>query len=117
MQYSYYSYYYYCCCYDYYYYCCCCYDYYYYYYYYYYWGYFMCIGIYLVINYDSLAVVLNLVPGTTCNANIGMMFQHMFCTHVIKHIKGSKERYFLGQNTYNMRIFGVIPFIKLENDT
>ena len=33
-----------------------------------------------------------------------------------KHIKGSKERCLLGENT-NMRIFGVIPFIKLQNDT
>ena len=33
-----------------------------------------------------------------------------------KHIKGSKERYLLGQK-YNLKIFGVIPFIKLQNDT
>ena len=31
-----------------------------------------------------------------------------------KHTKGSKERCLLGQNS--MRIFGVIPFIKLQND-
>ena len=43
-----------------------------------------------------------------------------------KHIKGSKEGYLLGQNTarrlfirtkHSMRIFGVIPFRKLQNDT
>ena len=33
-----------------------------------------------------------------------------------KHVKGSKERYLLEQNT-SMRIFGVILFIKLQNDT
>ena len=30
-------------------------------------------------------------------------------------MKGSEERYLLGQ--HNMRIFGVIPFIELQNDT
>ena len=33
----------------------------------------------------------------------------------LKHIKGSKERYLLGQQ-HNLHIFGVIPFIKLQND-
>ena len=33
-----------------------------------------------------------------------------------KHIKGSKERYLLGQK-HNIQIFGVIPFVKLQNDT
>ena len=33
-----------------------------------------------------------------------------------EHIKGSKERCLLGQNI-TMRIFEVIPFIKLQNDT
>ena len=32
-----------------------------------------------------------------------------------KHIKGSKERYLLGQK-HNLQIFGAIPFIKLQND-
>ena len=31
------------------------------------------------------------------------------------HIKGSKERYLLGQ-AHNLQIFGVFPFIKLQND-
>ena len=33
-----------------------------------------------------------------------------------KYIKGSKERCLLGQNTI-CKIFGVIPFMKLQNDT
>ena len=33
-----------------------------------------------------------------------------------KHIKGSKERYLLEQK-HNLQIFGVIPFVKLQNDT
>ena len=33
-----------------------------------------------------------------------------------KHIKGSKERYLLGQK-HNLQIFGVTPLIKLQNDT
>ena len=33
-----------------------------------------------------------------------------------KHIKGSKERYLLGQNQTN-KFSGVISFIKLQNDT
>ena len=34
-----------------------------------------------------------------------------------KHIKGSKERYLLllGQK-HSLQIFGVIPFVKLQND-
>ena len=32
-----------------------------------------------------------------------------------KRIKGSKERYLLGQK-HNLQIFGVIPFVKLQND-
>ena len=35
---------------------------------------------------------------------------------VSKHIKGSKERYLLGQNT-TCEFSGVIPFTKLQNDT
>ena len=31
-------------------------------------------------------------------------------------MNGSKERYLLGQK-YNLQIFGVIPFIKLQNHT
>ena len=31
-------------------------------------------------------------------------------------LKGSKEHYLLEQK-YNLQIFGVIPFIKLQNDT
>ena len=31
-------------------------------------------------------------------------------------MKGSKERYLLGQK-HNLQIFGVIPFVKLQNDT
>jgi len=31
-----------------------------------------------------------------------------------KHLKGSKELYLLGQNT---TMFGIIPFIELQNDT
>ena len=34
-----------------------------------------------------------------------------------KHIKGSKERLFIMTQTHNMQIFGVIPFVKLQNDT
>ena len=34
-----------------------------------------------------------------------------------KHIKLSKERLFLKTQTHNLQIFGVIPFIKLQNDT
>ena len=30
--------------------------------------------------------------------------------------KGSEKRYLLGQK-HNMRILGIIPFIKLQNDT
>ena len=33
-----------------------------------------------------------------------------------KHMKGSKERYLLGQK-HNLQIFGVILFVKLQNDT
>ena len=33
-----------------------------------------------------------------------------------KHLKGSKERHLLGQK-HNLHIFGVIPFVKLQNDT
>ena len=33
-----------------------------------------------------------------------------------KHIKGSEERYLLGQKQ-SLQIFGVIPFVKLQNDT
>ena len=31
-------------------------------------------------------------------------------------MKGSKERYLLAQN-HNLQIFGVTPFVKLQNDT
>ena len=31
-------------------------------------------------------------------------------------MKGSKERYLLEQK-HNLQMFGVIPFIKLQNDT
>ena len=34
-----------------------------------------------------------------------------------KHIKGSKERYIIIRKKHNMRIFGVMPFIKLQNYT
>ena len=34
----------------------------------------------------------------------------------LKHIKGSKEHYLLGQK-HNLQILGVIPFIKLQNNT
>ena len=33
-----------------------------------------------------------------------------------KHIKGSKERYLLGQK-HTLQIFGKIPFVKLQNHT
>ena len=33
-----------------------------------------------------------------------------------KHINGSKECYLLGQK-HNLQIFGVIPFVRLQNDT
>ena len=35
---------------------------------------------------------------------------------VSKHVKGSTERYLLGQK-YNLHIFGVILFMKPQNDT
>ena len=34
-----------------------------------------------------------------------------------KHIKGSKERLFIGTQTHNLLMFGVIPFVKPQNDT
>ena len=37
-------------------------------------------------------------------------------TVTLLHIKGSKERYLLGQK-HNLQIFGVTPFVKLQNDT
>ena len=33
-----------------------------------------------------------------------------------KHIKCSKERLFIMSQTHNLHIFGVIPFVKLQND-
>ena len=36
--------------------------------------------------------------------------------HNSKHMKGSKERYLLGQK-HSLHIFGIIPFVKLQNDT
>ena len=33
-----------------------------------------------------------------------------------KHIKDLKERYLLGQK-HSLQMFGIIPFIKLQNDT
>ena len=38
----------------------------------------------------------------------------VLCLNLAKHIKGSKERYLLGQN---LHIFEAIPCIKLQNDT
>ena len=35
---------------------------------------------------------------------------------VSEHTKRSKERYLLGQDK-NQQIFGVIPFVKLQNDS
>ena len=34
-----------------------------------------------------------------------------------KHIKDSKERLFIMTLTHSQQIFGVIPFVKLQNDT
>ena len=34
-----------------------------------------------------------------------------------KHRKGSKERLFIRTQTHNLPIFGVIPFVKLQNET
>ena len=34
-----------------------------------------------------------------------------------KHIKDSKERLFIRTQTHNLQIFGVIPFVKLQNNT
>ena len=34
-----------------------------------------------------------------------------------KHIKGSKERLFIITQSHSLQIFGVIPFVKLQNDT
>ena len=34
-----------------------------------------------------------------------------------KHTKGLKERYLLGGEKHNLQIFGVIPLVKLQNDT
>ena len=34
-----------------------------------------------------------------------------------KHVKGSKERLFIRTQTHDLQIFGVIPFVKLQNDT
>ena len=34
-----------------------------------------------------------------------------------KHMKGSKERLFIRTQTHNLQIFGVTPFVKLQNDT
>ena len=33
-----------------------------------------------------------------------------------KHIKGSKERLFIVTQTHSLQMFGVIPFVKLQND-
>ena len=33
-----------------------------------------------------------------------------------KHTKGSKERNLLGQK-HSLQIFGVVPFVKLQNNT
>ena len=34
---------------------------------------------------------------------------------VSKHMKGSKERSFIVTQTHSLQIFGVIPFVKLQN--
>ena len=34
-----------------------------------------------------------------------------------KHIEGSKERLFIRTQARNLNILGVIPFVKLQNDT
>ena len=34
-----------------------------------------------------------------------------------RHIKGSKEHLFILTQTHNLKMFGVIPFAKLQNDT
>ena len=31
--------------------------------------------------------------------------------------KKQKKRLFIGTQTHNLQIFGVIPFVKLQNDT
>ena len=33
-----------------------------------------------------------------------------------KHMKGSKERLFIMTQTYNLQIFGVISFAKVQNN-
>ena len=52
--------------------------------------------------------VLAIVVPSECSPLVG--------SGISKHIKGSKERYLLGQK-HNMLILGVMPFIKLQNDT
>ena len=34
-----------------------------------------------------------------------------------KHTKGSKELLFIMTQTHNLHIFGVVPFVKLQNNT
>ena len=39
------------------------------------------------------------------------------CLLGTKHIKGSEERLFILTQTHNLQVFGVIPFVKLQNNT
>ena len=41
----------------------------------------------------------------------------LYVWHTANGIKGSKERLFITTQTHNLPIFGVIPFVKLQNDT
>ena len=64
----------------------------------------------------STLSVVGIVVTITGNMIFLTLIWHLQTHGTPKQIKGSKERYLLGQK-HNLQIFGVIPFIKLQNYT
>ena len=71
-----------------------------------------------------LTFVFGLDPMFYFGLPVGQIFQYFFLSAQSQSqvqwskqvkLKGSKEQYLLGQ--HNMQIVGVIPFIKLQNNT
>ena len=80
----------------------------------------MHVAVYIVQN-ANMSIVQKANMSIVPNANMSIHFSSLrgrkkqLCCRS-KHIQCSKERYLLGQNKLK-QIFGVIPFVKLQNDT
>ena len=68
--------------------------------------------------FRTLAVILVsdfVVDGIGCGTKGNGRIESKALTTRSKHVEGLTERYLLGQK-HNLQIFGVIPFVKLQND-